>query len=77
MKKIGAGEFKAKCLKIMDEVSLTREPVVITKNGRPVAKLVPAHGESPDFMGCLAGIIQIKGDIESPVMAPDDWEATR
>jgi prevent-host-death family protein len=77
MKKIGAGEFKAKCLKIMDDVSATREPVIITKNGRPVAKLVPAHSESPDFMGCLAGIIQIQGDIESPVISPDDWEATR
>lgn len=77
MQRIGAGEFKAKCLKIMDEVAATREPVVITKNGRPVAKLVPAQVESSDAMGCLAGIIEITGDIESPLVPAEDWEATR
>jgi prevent-host-death family protein len=77
MKKMGAGEFKAKCLKVMDDVAATREPVVITKNGRPVAKLVPAQLEAPNFMGCLVGIIEIKGDIESPMIPPEDWEATR
>ena len=42
MKAIPAGQFKARCLRIMDEVRATREPVIITKKGRPVAKLVPA-----------------------------------
>jgi prevent-host-death family protein len=37
-----AGQFEARCLKVMDDVQSTREPVVITKNGRPVAKLVPS-----------------------------------
>jgi prevent-host-death family protein len=77
MKRMGAGEFKAKCLKVMDEVAATREPVVITKNGRPVAKLVPAQLEAPESMGCLAGIIEIKGDIESPVIPVEEWESTR
>jgi prevent-host-death family protein len=76
MKKVGAGEFKAKCLKIMDDVAATREPVVITKNGRPVAKRVPAP-EAPNFLGCLVGLIEIKGDIESPVIPAKDWEVTR
>ena len=77
MKRMAAAEFKAKCLKIMDDVAATREPVVITKNGRPVAKLVPAQLETSDPMGCLAGIIEIKGDIESPVIPAEDWESTR
>ncbi len=42
MKTMAAGEFKAKCLQVMDEVRSTRTPVVITKRGKPVAKLVPA-----------------------------------
>ncbi len=40
---ISAAEFKAKCLKIMDEIARTRKPIVITKRGKPVAKLVPAE----------------------------------
>ncbi len=40
-KKIPAGEFKAKCLKLMDEVQQTGQEVIITKRGKPVARLVP------------------------------------
>ena len=46
MKTMQAGEFKARCLKVMDQVQKTREPLVITKRGKPVAKLVPA--DRPD-----------------------------
>ena len=73
MKKMGAGEFKAKCLKVMDDVAYQGP---WSSPERPsVAKLVPAVGL--DFMGCLVGIIEIKGDIESPVIPAEDWEATR
>ena len=44
MKKMPAGKFKAQCLPVMKEVRATREPVLITKRGRPVAKLVPLSG---------------------------------
>jgi prevent-host-death family protein len=77
MKTMAAGEFKAKCLKVMDRVNVTREPVLITKKGRPVAKLVPLDPAAQDFFGCLAGIIEIVGDIESPVEPPEAWEALR
>jgi len=77
MKIMAAGKFKATCLKIMDDVSATREPVLITKNGRPVAKLVPAEKQSADILGCLAGVMEIVGDIESPVTAPEAWKALR
>lgn len=77
MKQIPAGKFKAKCLKLMDEVQRTREPLVITKKGRAVAKLVPADSPSKDIFGCLKGVIEVVGDIESPVVPPSDWEVLR
>lgn len=74
MKIIPAGYFKARCLKIMDEVRTTREPVTITKKGKPVAKLVPADGQPEDVFGCLKDEIEIVGDILSPLVQPEDWE---
>lgn len=77
MKKMAAGEFKAHCLAVMDSVEKTREPVLITKHGRPVAKLVPAEESARPFLGRLEGIIKITGDIESPVVPAEDWEVLR
>lgn len=77
MKTMRAGEFKARCLKVMDQVRDTREPVIITKRGRPVVKLVPAPTRGNDVFGALEGIVEIVGDIESPVVPPEEWEATR
>ena len=64
MRKMSAAEFKARCLKVMDEVQATREAVLLTKRGRPVAKLVPAQVPSKELFGCLAGVIIITGDID-------------
>jgi len=72
-----AAEFKARCLKVMEEVRATRETVVITKKGRPVAKLVPAEAPSGDLFGCLAGTLEITGDIESPLEPVEAWDALR
>jgi prevent-host-death family protein len=77
MKTMRAGEFKARCLKVMDQVHKTREPVVITKRGKPVAKLVPAGKRSDDIFGRLKGQFEIVGDIESPIVPPEAWEANR
>jgi prevent-host-death family protein len=77
MKAIPAGQFKARCLRIMDEVRATREPVLITKKGRPVAKLVPADNQPDDIFGCLKDKIKIVGDIESPITPLEDWDALR
>jgi prevent-host-death family protein len=62
---IPAGEFKAKCLQLMDKVARSREPIVITKRGRPVAKLVPADAPQPraPLFGYMAGTAEIRGDI--------------
>jgi prevent-host-death family protein len=77
MKTIAAAEFKARCLTLMDDVHQTREPVVITKRGKPVAKLVPFGNDEREFLGRLEGIIQIVGDIESPVEPPEAWDALK
>jgi prevent-host-death family protein len=77
MKTIPAGQFKARCLKIMDEVQSTREPVVITKKGRPVAKLSPATAAPDDFLGKLSGVMKIVGDITQPTEDADVWDALR
>ena len=72
--KIGTTQFKAKCLKLIDEVAATRKPLVITKRGKALAKLVPIQDEktSPLF-GYMKGTVQILGDI---VNVPHDaWAA--
>jgi antitoxin (DNA-binding transcriptional repressor) of toxin-antitoxin stability system len=72
MKKMQAGWFKVHCLVVMDEVQSKRETVVITKRGKPVAKLVPAD-EDTDIYNFLAGRGAVTGDIVSPSMSPADW----
>ncbi|HEX9771895.1 MAG TPA: type II toxin-antitoxin system Phd/YefM family antitoxin [Steroidobacteraceae bacterium] len=72
---IPAGEFKAKCLKLMEKVARSREPIVITKRGKPVAKLVPPDepGPRPPLFGYMAGTAEIRGDV---VDAPEiEWAA--
>lgn len=77
MKKMAAGQFKAHCLRVMDEVRARRQPVVITKKGVPVAKLVPADAASTDVFGCMAGTAEILGDIEAPVVPARVWKAAK
>lgn len=72
---VGAGEFKAKCLKLIDEVNQTGDTLVITKRGKPVAELRPTRKAKPrSIIGLMKGTIRITGDIISPL---DDieWEA--
>lgn len=74
-KTIPAGAFKARCLAIMDEVQAKRQAVVITKRGKPVAKLVPVEQEKDEIFGFMKGKgkIEIKGDIISPALTPEEW----
>jgi prevent-host-death family protein len=76
MKTIAAAEFKARCLSLMEDVRSTREPIVITKRGKPVAKLVPAEAPKREFIGSLKGVFRIVGDIESPAVPSEDWESS-
>lgn len=69
---IPAGEFKAKCLKLLDEVSEKRTTLVITKRGKPVARVEPVKGNESLF-GAMKGSVLYMGDILSSVDA--EWEA--
>ena len=62
-----ASAFKARCLTVMKEIQATGEPVVVTKRGTPVVKVVPAVPEKSELFGFIAGEFKIVGDIESPV----------
>ena len=73
MRTIKASEFKAKCLKNMDEVAETGETVLITKNGVPVAELVPARRKPKTLFGSMKGSVTYIGDIISPIDV--EWEA--
>jgi len=66
-KYVAATEFKANCLRLMDEVAEHRRPIVITKRGKPVAKLVPIEEEPADLFGYMAGTARICGDIINPI----------
>src|SRR5882757_7358379 len=72
MQKMAAAQFKAQCLAVMDQVSQSGRPVVITKHGKPVVKVIPANEGEDEIFGALAGIARIKGDIENTVPA-SDW----
>jgi antitoxin (DNA-binding transcriptional repressor) of toxin-antitoxin stability system len=70
---IKASEFKAKCLKLMDEVQRTGRPVIITKNGQPVARLEAVNTPRPRLLGLHKGQVEIIGDIIEPT--GEVWEA--
>ena len=74
MKKMAAGVFKTNCLAVMDEVQAKREAVIITKHGKPVAKLVPVDSqEDDDIFGFLRGKVRITGDVVSPALTRREW----
>ena len=76
MKTMAAGKFKAQCLALLDEVETKRECVTVTKNGRPVAKMVPLELDEDPLKAFFIGG-EIQGDIMSPVVPHEDYEATK
>ncbi|MGH9465624.1 MAG: type II toxin-antitoxin system Phd/YefM family antitoxin [Thermoanaerobaculia bacterium] len=76
MPSINASEFKAKCLGLLDEVARTGESLTILKRGRPLARLVPVQVESTGWpQEDLVGTVEILGDVVSPVLPANAWEA--
>jgi prevent-host-death family protein len=71
---IAAGEFKSKCLKLLDQVAAERQTLVITKHGRAVAKVVPMPAYVDPF-GYMRGSGMVIGDIISPL--ENEWEAAQ
>ena len=76
---IAAGEFKAKCLAIIDEVNRTGCEIIITKRGKPAAKLIPFQEVSVDSLfDRMKGIVEIVGDpddLVKPIIPLEDWES--
>ena len=73
MKQMRASAFKARCLAVMDDIQATGEPVIVTKRGKPVVKIVPIKPEKDDIFGFLKGKGKITGDIVSPILSPEEW----
>ncbi len=70
---IKASEFKAKCLKLMSEVAETGAEYIITKNGRPVSRLVPYRRKPKSLFGIDRERLEFLGDIDEPLSV--EWEA--
>ena len=79
MEEIAISKFKATCLAVLEGVRRTGEPVLVTKRGKPVAEVVPpsAGRGGKRELGTMAGTARIVGDIISPVVDPEEWEALR
>ncbi len=70
---IPAAVFKAECLKLMDEVARTGQPVVITKHGKPVAQLVPMPARPRSLFGYMKNTLRIEGDVIASI--EEQWSA--
>lgn len=70
MRTVNASKFKEQCLAILDH--LDPEGVVVTKHGKPVAKVIPFTSDCADLIGCMKGKIKVKGDILSTGLK---WDA--
>lgn len=78
MKEVAISEFKTKCLALLDEVQKTKNPIRITRRGKPVAEVVPPSQTSKrDWIGSMKGKSKILGDIISPATDESDWEVLR
>lgn len=73
LSKIAAGQFKAHCLQLIDEVNQHRSSILITKHGKPLAMLVPIKQEKHTLFGCLKNSVVIRGNIISGT--GEEWDA--
>ncbi|MDK4738515.1 type II toxin-antitoxin system prevent-host-death family antitoxin [Rhizobium sp. CNPSo 3464] len=79
IKSVGAAEFKAKCLHLIDQMSDDGEAIVITKRGKPVALLspVPEKSDRKSIIGAMKGSVLRYDDPFSPVVDAEEWDAMR
>jgi len=79
MEQIAVSKFKATCLAVLERVSKTRKPVLVTRFGKPVAQVVPAPvpKRPASLLGAMVGTGRIVGDIVSPAVDEQDWEVLR
>lgn len=78
MRDVPISKFKAKCLGLIEQVHKTRQPLRITRHGVPVAEVIPT---GPDrkrkFLGDMMGTVEFLGDVVSPVIDLEEFEAYR
>jgi prevent-host-death family protein len=78
MKSVPISEFKARCLGLIQEVDKTRQPLRITRHGRPIAEVIPAGpARKRNFVGDMVGTGKIVGDILSPIIDLNEFEVFR
>jgi prevent-host-death family protein len=79
MKELAISEFKANCVRMLEQVRKTRKPIRVTRFGRPVAEIIPPSPEKPAGrrLGCMAGTMRITGDIVGSISDESEWEASR
>ncbi len=77
MRQMRASVFKARCLSIMNDVQATGEPVIVTKRGTPVVKVVPVEPRKNNLFGFMAGEFKITGDIENSVVPLKQWKVMK
>ena len=75
MSEMGAADFKAHCLQVMETVRRTRQTLTITKRGVPVVKLIPADPKTTFALGALAGTFTSVGDLVSSPLSDEEWKA--
>ena len=79
VQEVAISEFKAKCLAMLEQVRKTKKPLRVTRFGKPVADILPPAPPATggEWIGSMRGTMRIVGDIVSPVMSDEDWEAFR
>jgi prevent-host-death family protein len=78
MQTISISKFKAACLAALEQVRRSREPILVTKRGEPVAEIKsPPHVQTKPWLGSMAGSAEIAGDIVAPAGPSDGWEMLR
>jgi len=78
MKSVAVTEFKARCLSLLEDVARTGQPLLVTKRGKPLARVVPSGGAKTVYpQDTLAGSVTILGDVIEPVLPASAWNAVR
>jgi prevent-host-death family protein len=79
MKEVAISEFKAKCLSLLEQVQKTKKPLLVTRFGKPIAKVSPPPAEAAnmEWFGSMKDSIEILGDIISPANDENEWQVLR
>lgn len=78
-KTVTATRFKSDCLKLIDAMNRDRKPVIVTRHGKPVAKMMPVETTEavPALVGSMKGTVLRFDDPFEPALSPNEWDAVR